>query len=65
MCGVIHNSHKMTEWKSTIITLIETSRFGEIRRCTNCDAEHARTVCGEAMHPELELPCEESEGGAG
>lgn len=53
-----HPSHKMTEWESTIVTLISTSRFGEIRECENCGGEHARTVAGEAMHDELKYPCQ-------
>lgn len=52
-----HPSHDMTDWESTIVTLVSTSRFGEIRRCKNCDAEHAITVAGEGIHPELLVPC--------
>lgn len=55
-----HKSHKMTEWRSTIVTLLETSRFGSIRECEVCEAEHAQTACGEAHHPELDRPCEGS-----
>jgi len=58
-----HPSHKMTKWESTIVTLISTSRFGEIRKCKNCGAEEARTVCGHAMHDELRVSCEASETG--
>ena len=58
---MIHDSHEMGEWQSAIVTLATTSRFGSIRRCENCGAEHAKTVCGEAMHPELKLPCEAAE----
>lgn len=57
--GVIHSSHKMTEWRHTIVTLIATPRFGEIRVCTKCGAEHARTVCGEDAHEELLYECNE------
>lgn len=53
----VHPSHVMTEWKSSIITLIETPRFGSIRQCTNCGAEHGRTAAGEGMHDELKEPC--------
>lgn len=52
-----HPSHKMSKWRSTTVTIISTSRFGEIRQCENCDAEHAITVAGEAMHDELYYPC--------
>ncbi len=47
----------MSEWRETIVTLIATSRFGEIRECENCEAEQARTVAGEAMHDELLVKC--------
>jgi hypothetical protein len=53
----IDPSHEMTEWESAVVTLISTARFGEIRRCKNCEAEHARTVAGEAMHDELYSAC--------
>jgi hypothetical protein len=53
----IHPSHKMSEWRSTIVTLIETPRFGSIRKCLNCGAEHAKTVAGEGLHDELADPC--------
>ena len=53
----VHPSHVMTEWKSSIVTLIETSRFGTIRECVNCGAEHAKTAAGEGMHDELKVPC--------
>ena len=53
----IHPSHDMTEWRSTIVTLVETSRFGSIRECKNCGAEHAKTAAGEGMHDELLEPC--------
>ena len=54
---VPHPSHDMEPWRSTIVTLIATSRFGSIRACRNCEAEHAKTVAGEAHHGELESPC--------
>lgn len=53
----VHPSHDMTEWRSTIVTLIETPRFGTIRECKNCCAEHAKTAAGEGMHDELLEPC--------
>jgi hypothetical protein len=52
-----HPSHKMTPWESTIITLIDTPRFGRTRKCSECGAEQAETVAGKAMHDELRLPC--------
>jgi len=52
-----HPSHRMTPWRETIVTLVATSRFGDIRKCKLCEAEHARTVAGEAHHPELDVPC--------
>lgn len=53
----IHKSHKMTKWRDTIVTLIATSRFGRIRNCVYCNAEHAKTAAGEAMHDELKVKC--------
>ncbi len=55
---MIDKSHEMSEWESAIVTFFSTSRFGSIRRCNNCDAEHAKTVCVEQMHSELRVPCE-------
>lgn len=52
-----HPSHEMTEWRGAIVTLISTSRFGSIRECKNCGAEHAKTAAGEAMHDELKVAC--------
>lgn len=52
-----HESHDMGEWRETIVTITSTSRFGSLRSCKNCDAEHAKTVAGEAMHDELMAPC--------
>ncbi len=52
-----HPSHEMTEWESSIVTLIATPRFGRIRHCRKCNAEHVKTVAGEAMHDELYAPC--------
>jgi hypothetical protein len=57
-----HPSHEMTEWESSIVTLSSTSRFGQIRMCKKCDAEHARTAAGEAMFSELKEPCPYKEG---
>lgn len=57
----IDKSHKMTEWENTIVTLISTPRFGSIRRCLNCEGEHAKTVCGEDCHDSLLHKCEFAE----
>jgi len=54
-----HPSHDMSPWRSTVVTLVETPRFGEVRKCRRCGAEHARTVAGEAMHEELRQMCED------
>ena len=54
----IHKSHKMGPWRPSIVTLIETPRFGEIRACVECGAEHARTACGEDCHDDLTRKCE-------
>jgi hypothetical protein len=47
----------MGEWESSIVSISGTPRFGSIRKCKNCGAEHAKTVCGEAIHEELEMRC--------
>jgi len=54
----IHPTHKMTEWRGTAVTITSTPRFGEIRHCEYCEAEHAKTVAGEGVHPELYERCE-------
>jgi hypothetical protein len=54
---VPHASHDMTDWRGTTVTLLETSRFGEIRKCRACGAEEAKTAAGEAHHDELEEEC--------
>ena len=53
----IHNSHDMTEWRGSIVTLINTSRFGQIRECKKCGAEEVITAAGSAMHDELKFEC--------
>jgi len=54
----IHPSHEMTEWDhNAIVTIIETPRFGSIRECKHCGAEHAKTVAGEGHHDELFVRC--------
>lgn len=52
-----HESHDMTEWRETIVTLVETPRFGSIRECKKCGGEQAKTVAGEGIHDELLKPC--------
>jgi hypothetical protein len=54
----IHPSHQMSEWKSTIVTLCDTPRFGRLRKCTGCGAEHAETVAGKAFEDDLFEPCQ-------
>lgn len=52
-----HPSHKMSNWESTIVTISVTPRFGKIRKCLNCEAEHAKTGTGQAHHNELAHEC--------
>ncbi len=52
-----HVSHSMTEWESSIVTLAEAARFGRMRYCRHCRAEHAYTARGEAMRDELYRAC--------
>lgn len=53
----IHPTHEMSEWIDTVVVITSTPRFGQIRSCIKCDSEHARTVCGEAIHEELKAEC--------
>ena len=53
----LHRSHKMTPWRDSIITIISTPRFGEVRTCKKCGGEQAKTVTGTHTMPELRLPC--------
>lgn len=53
----IDPSHNMSEWEETIVTLTSTSRFGSIRRCLDCEGEHAKTVCGEVCDESLKNRC--------
>jgi hypothetical protein len=53
-----HPSHEMGPWRSSIVTLVATARFGEIRVCRGCEAEEAKSGSGHAAHEELALPCE-------
>ena len=52
-----HASHIMGPWRSAVVQLASTPRFGVIRNCKNCDAEHAQTAAGEAMQEELYERC--------
>ena len=54
-----HRTQEMTKWESSIITLIATARFGQIRQCVHCEAEEAKTACGHKAHEELNFLCEE------
>lgn len=56
-----HPSHAMGPWEGSIVTIISTSRFGEVRECSHCGGEQARTAAGQAMHDELALPCPRAE----
>ena len=60
-CEPPYKSHEMTDWRSTIVTLVSTSRFGQIRSCKNCGAEQAKTVSGADSHPEIFKPCLDKE----
>lgn len=48
----------MTDWCSTIVTVLETPRFGKIRKCELCESEQAATAQGIFTHEELYEPCE-------
>jgi hypothetical protein len=52
-----HHTHDMTPWRDTVVTLIATSRFGQIRECTVCGGEQAKTVAGSATNEELKHAC--------
>lgn len=53
----IHPSHTMSEWRSTIISMPNSDRFGQIRVCEACEAEQAKTVTGTFTHKELWSAC--------
>lgn len=57
MKNEIHQSHDMSKWENTIITITSTPRFGKIRVCKKCGAEQAETVCGVEIQDELQKPC--------
>lgn len=59
----IHPSHKMTEWQSTIVTILSTPRFGRVRECEYCGAGEAESVCGHVMDGDLKRPCFDAPGG--
>lgn len=52
-----HKTHDMTPWRSSIVTLSATPRFGRLRECRNCGGEHAITIAGEKMHDVLYSKC--------
>lgn len=52
-----HPSHRMKPWRSTVVTIIETPRFGLHCACTECGGEAAETVAGADHHPELDRVC--------
>lgn len=53
----IHPTHKMSKWRSTIISTANSDRFGRLRKCVKCGAEQASTVTGTHAHDELRKPC--------
>lgn len=52
-----HQSHEMSEWESSPVTILTTTRFSDWRECKRCGGEQARTAAGAAMDDELALPC--------
>lgn len=53
----IHSSHKMTNWKSTVVQIANTPRHGKIRSCKKCGGEQALTTAGSGTHSELYSKC--------
>jgi hypothetical protein len=60
---IVHPSHKMTEWRWTIISTGNSDRFGNLRECTKCEGEQAKTVTGTHTHSILWRVCPLSEEG--
>lgn len=54
---VPHRSHDMGPWREALVTLASTARFGSIRACQGCEAEHALAGQGENHHDELDEQC--------
>lgn len=54
---IVHESHDMTEWEPSVVTIIETPRFGRIRQCKHCGGEQAETASGKGTHDELLKQC--------
>jgi len=54
-----HPSHCMSRWKSKVVTLIDTPRFGRVRKCKNCGAEQMESVAGFRLDKELRELCVE------
>lgn len=52
-----HATHDMSRWRSDMITLIDTPRFGRIRKCKKCGYEQAETAAGADWDSELGQPC--------
>ena len=54
-----HESHKMTEWVSTVCVLSNNDRFGRKRKCEKCNGEDY--LCGGPgsrwQSKELSKPC--------
>lgn len=53
---VPHESHEMTEWKSTILAPSGTERFYSIRHCKHCGYEEA-SGNAHLMDYDLLKPC--------
>ncbi len=52
-----HASHAMTDWELSVVTVADTTRFGRIRHCKRCSADHAYTARSETMRDELYRAC--------
>lgn len=58
----IHPTHRMTKWRSTIVTIIATPRFGRLRECKKCGLEQAETGQGYFTNGPLLSPCKAAKG---
>lgn len=55
---MIHATHKMEDWKSTIVTHSSgNSRFGKERKCSECGAIQIQSVGGKETEDELLEAC--------
>lgn len=53
-----HPSHKMTDWKSSLVVHSSgSSRFGKIRECEFCEGEEIESIGGKECHEILKDPC--------